>query len=233
MGAEIGFDDAVARVRAAFARPRRTLELPGFQPAAVLVALLRRPGGPTVLFTRRTDTVRHHKGEISFPGGRSEGLEDPPATALREDEEGGGPLPGKGKVVVLAPGKVEVLGVLDDVPSITGYRVTPVLAAVAEPPASFRVQPDEVLEPFEIALARLLAPGVRQEFWWDPAALPPDLPAALVAARLTRGDRDPATGRIRGWAFDAGPERFVWGLTGHVLASVLDGAFAESAARLK
>jgi 8-oxo-dGTP pyrophosphatase MutT (NUDIX family) len=216
MGAELGFDDAVARVRAAFARPRRTLDLPGFQPAAVLVALLRRADGPTVLFTRRTDTVRHHKGEISFPGGRSEGLEDPPATALREATE----------EVGLAPDRVEVLGVLDDVPSITGYRVTPVVAAVREPPAAFRPQADEVVEPFEIALARLLAPGVRQEVWWDPAALPPDLPAALVAARLTRGDRDPATGRIRGWAFDAGPERFVWGLTGHVLASVLDGAFA-------
>lgn len=209
------FEEAVARVRDAFARPPRTLELPGFHPAAVLVALLRRADGPTVLFTRRTDTVRHHKGEISFPGGSREGLEDPPATALREaDEEVG-----------LAPERVEVLGVLDDLPSVSGYLVTPVVAAVREPPAAFQPQATEVLEPFEVPLALLLAPGVRQEIWWDPAVLPPDLPAALVAARLTRGERDPTTGRIRGWAFDAGPDRLVWGLTGHVLASVLDGAF--------
>jgi 8-oxo-dGTP pyrophosphatase MutT (NUDIX family) len=216
MAAELGFEEAVSRVRAAFARPPRTLALPGFQPAAVLVALLRRPAGPTVLFTRRTDTVRHHKGEISFPGGGREGLEDPPATALREAEE----------EVGLAPERVEVLGVLDDLPSITGYLVTPVAAAVREPPAAFRPQATEVLEPFEVPLAHLLSPGVRQEIWWDPAALPPDLPAALVAARLTRGDRDPATGRIRGWAFDAGPDRLVWGLTGYVLATVLDHAFS-------
>lgn len=209
------FDEVVARVRAAFAAPPRTLDLPGFEPAAVLVAFLARPGGPTVLFTRRTETVRHHKGEISFPGGRREGLEDARATALREAEE----------EVGLEPARVEVLGVLDELPSITGYLVTPVVGAVREPPAAFRPQADEVLEPFEVPLARLLADGVRQELWWDPALLPADLPASLVAARLARGDRDPATGKIRGWAFDAGPDRFVWGLTGYVLANVLDRAF--------
>jgi len=62
------FEDAVARVRTALAaRPARTLEVPGFRRAGVLVPILDRSPGPTLLFTRRTDTLPHHKGEISFP----------------------------------------------------------------------------------------------------------------------------------------------------------------------
>lgn len=212
-----GFEEAIARVRAAVAAPARALALEGFWPASVLVALLRRPAGPTILFTRRTDTVRHHKGEISFPGGRREAGEDARTAALREAEE----------EVGLDRARVEILGELDDVPSISGYVVTPIAAAVLDPPDSFVAQESEVVEPFELPLALLLDPAIRREVWWDPAQLPPGLPAAHVAARLARGERDPATGRVRGWAFHAGPtaDRIVWGLTGHVLATLLDRAF--------
>ena len=62
------FAEARERFRAALAtRPPRTLRIDGFRPAAVLVPLLQRPAGPTLLFTRRTTRVPQHKGEISFP----------------------------------------------------------------------------------------------------------------------------------------------------------------------
>ncbi len=219
-----GFDDAAERIAGALAgRAPRRLAIPGFRPAAVLVPLLRRPEGPTLLFTLRTETVRHHKGEISFPGGGREPAEDAVAAALRESDE----------EVGLAPDRARVLGVMDDVPSIYGYVVTPVVAAVADPPPAFLAQPGEVVEPFEIPLARLLAPGVRRSEWRDVSRLPPDLAPALIAARLPFEEVDAATGRYRIWSFHAGeePERIVWGLTGRILAHLLDAAFPPPPAR--
>src|SRR5512138_2038551 len=135
------FAEVVAAIRRAIAaRPPVPLDVPGFRPAAVLVALLDRPAGPTLLFTRRTEHVPSHKGEISFPGGAREPGEDARAAALREAEE----------EVGLAPALAEPLGTLDDVPSIARYVVTPVVAAVRAPPAAFRPAEFEVLEPFEL-----------------------------------------------------------------------------------
>src|SRR6266540_2499223 len=80
----VTFEETVDRVRRALAeRPAAALEVPGFRPAAVLVPLLDRPTGPTLLFTRRTDRVPSHKGEISFPGGAREPGEDAVRAALR------------------------------------------------------------------------------------------------------------------------------------------------------
>ena len=122
--APLAFADALSRIRSALAaRPPRRLDIPAFRPAAVLVALLDRAGGPTLLFTRRTEHVPHHKGEISFPGGGLHPGEDAAAAALREAEE----------EVGLPPGRVEVAGTLDDVPSIARYVVTPVVAASVVP----------------------------------------------------------------------------------------------------
>ncbi len=211
-----GFDETLRRVRAALAaRAPRPLEVPGFRPAAVLVPLLARPEGPTVLFTRRTETVPHHKGEISFPGGGREPGEDAAAAALREaDEEVG-----------LAPAAVEVLGTLDDLPSIAGYVVTPVVAAVRAPPPAFSAAEFEVLEPFELPLARLLDPAVRRASLWDPAHLPPQAVAAVRASRIAFEDVDAATGHWRVWSFHADERRVVWGLTARILADLVDRAF--------
>ena len=155
-----------ARLRAALAgsgeshRPLVDLEWPrvvtlALQPlmknlreAAVLVPVLRRPGGHTVLLTRRADTLRNHKGQVSFPGGRRD-PEDASlaACALREAEE----------EVSLPPANVEIIGYLDDYPTTTRYRVTPVVALVTPPP-HFAFDAAEVAEVFEVPLSLLLDP---------------------------------------------------------------------------
>lgn len=213
-----GFDEALARIRVALARrPPRPLGVPGFRPAAVLVPVLDRPAGPTVLFTRRTETVPHHKGEISFPGGGVERGEDAVRAAVREAEE----------EVGLRPERVDVVGLLDDVPSIARYVVTPVVAGVRDPPEAFRPAAFEVSEPFEVPLRHLLDPAIRRASLWDPARLPPAAAEALRASRVELEHVDPATGHWRVWSFEAGPGRTVWGLTARILADLVDRAFIE------
>lgn len=218
----VTFEQAVDAIRRALAtRAPVPLEVPGFRPAAVLVPLLDRPAGPTLLFTRRTERVPSHKGEISFPGGALEAGEDAVAAALREAQE----------EVGLPPGAAEPLGALDDVPSIARFVVTPVVAAVRSPPAAFRPAEFEVHEPFELPLAALRERSQRRSELFDPARLPPELSAAVAHARATRPhlpfeEVDPSTGHWRIWSFHADPGRIVWGLTARVLADLLDRAFA-------
>jgi 8-oxo-dGTP pyrophosphatase MutT (NUDIX family) len=212
------FEEALLRIRAALAaRPARTLAVPGFRPAAVLVPLVARPDGPTLLFTRRTDLVPHHKGEISFPGGGLEQGEEAVAAALREAEE----------EVGLPPARVEIVGALDDVPSIARYVVTPVVAAVRDPPRAYRAAAFEVLEPFELPLARLVDPVVRRASLWDPARLPPAAAEAVREARIEFEDVDAATGHWRVWSFHADADRIVWGLTARIVADLVDRAFGR------
>jgi 8-oxo-dGTP pyrophosphatase MutT (NUDIX family) len=211
------FDEAVARVRAALAaRPPRPLAVPGFRWAGVLVPLLARPDGPTLLFTVRADTLPHHRGEISFPGGGCAPGEDALAAALREAEE----------EIGLPRERVEVLGALDDLPSIARYVVTPFAAAVAEPPVELVPAAGEVREGFELPLATLLDPAIRHEVLWDRSRLPAEIAAALREVPVSAEDVDPATGHLRGWSFQPDPARNVWGLTGRILADLLDRAFA-------
>lgn len=128
---------------------------PGFEPAgtlrpaAVLVPLVERDDGLTVLLTRRTDHLHHHAGQISFPGGRVDPDDEGPVhTALRETEE----------EVGLAGDAVDIVGRLDDYVVRTGFLVTPVVGFVAPP---FEVQPDmfEVAEVFEVPLGFIMDPG--------------------------------------------------------------------------
>lgn len=121
------------------------------RPASVLVPVVNREGGLTVLLTRRTAHLHDHAGQISLPGGRSEGNESPEETALRETAE----------EIGLHPRHVEVLGSLTDYVTVTGYRVTPVVGLVAPP---FDLQPDtfEVAEIFEVPLTTFLDPANHQ-----------------------------------------------------------------------
>jgi len=214
--ADPDFPEALSRTRAGLARrlPRR-LEVPGYRRAAVLVALLDRAGGPTVLFTRRAAALPHHGGEISFPGGGLAAGESPEDGALREAEE----------EVGLPRGSAEVLGRLDDLVSVARFLVTPVVAAVARPPAAFAGDPGEVEEPFELPLRRLLDPALRRATPWDPALLPSDVVAEVRRSNLRPEDVDPATGHWLVWSFHADETRVVWGLTGRVLAELIARAF--------
>jgi len=117
--------------------------------ASVLVPVMRRPDGLRVLLTRRSEKLRSHKGQISFPGGRREESDvSAAAAATREAEEEAG----------IPPSAVEVIGYLDDYPTITRYMVTPVVGMV-EDLAEVRPCAREVAEIFEVPLAFLIEPG--------------------------------------------------------------------------
>lgn len=119
------------------------------RPAAVLVALVEHAGGPQVLLTRRTEALRHHAGQVAFPGGRIEPDDtDPVAAALREARE----------EVGLCDSLSSPLGYLDPFVTITGFHVFPVVATVR---AGFVPTPDpsEVAEAFEVPLQFLLDPA--------------------------------------------------------------------------
>lgn len=141
----------VERLRRGGWQDRSADELDGepLVPAAVLVPLVERPGGLRVVLTRRTDHLRVHAGQISFPGGRIEaGDACARAAALREAEE----------EIGLAPSQVEVLATLPRYRTGTGFVITP-LAGLVAAQAVFRADPFEVAEVFEVPLAFALDPA--------------------------------------------------------------------------
>lgn len=124
----------------------------GQKPAAVLVPMVMRGEAESLLFTRRTDHLHHHPGQISFPGGRVEaGDASPLATALRETEE----------EIGLGRQHVEFLGTLPDYFTGTGFRITPVVGLV-HPPFELQLDAFEVAEAFEVPLAHFLDPANHQ-----------------------------------------------------------------------
>ncbi len=118
-------------------------------PAAVLVGLVARPGGPNVVLTLRTAHLKNHPAEVSFPGGRVEPEDvSPTATALREAFE----------EIGLDPAKVELLGCLPAYQTITDFCVAPVVGWI-EPPVTFVRDEDEVADVFEVPLSFVLDPA--------------------------------------------------------------------------
>ena len=114
--------------------------------AAVLIPVIARGEGLTVLFTQRTTHLKSHSGQVSFPGGRAErGDASAEFTALREAEE----------EIGLPPERVEILARLPDYHTRSGFRVTPVIGLV-QPPLELMPDPREVEEIFEVPLAFLL-----------------------------------------------------------------------------
>lgn len=139
------------------------------RPAAVLVPIIVRRGGPTVMFTQRTDHLEHHPGQVSFPGGHVEESDrTPEETALRETEE----------EVGLHRQHVEILGRIDTYLTSTGFSVTPIVALV-QPPFEINPDPHEVAEVFEVPLSFLLNPDNHEceervfgEVTWHGYAMP-------------------------------------------------------------
>jgi 8-oxo-dGTP pyrophosphatase MutT (NUDIX family) len=117
-----------------------------WRPAAVLVPLVKRAPGVTVLLTQRTDDMPSHAGQIAFPGGRRQADDaDAVATALRETEE----------EVGLARQFVEVVGAIDHYRTGTGYEITPIIGMVT-PGFTLHADPREVADVFEVPLEHFL-----------------------------------------------------------------------------
>ena len=134
-------------------RVRRGIEVaPPLLRAGVLVPLLIGHDGPELLFTRRTETVLTHKGQISFPGGQREDVDlETIETALRESYE----------EIGLDTSRVTVLGELDDVfTSVSAFVITPVVGVVAGGTDKLRPAPDEVKSLLVVPLSTLDGPGV-------------------------------------------------------------------------
>lgn len=138
-------------------RARRTLTRPGKTAAAVLVPLLAADGDPHLLFIRRSATLAQHRGQVAFPGGRTDPDDaDAVATALRETQE----------EIGVEPGHVHVLGVLDDIETMsTRFVITPVVGVVPHP-YPWRPSTREVDAIFTVPLRVLTAPATeRRELW--------------------------------------------------------------------
>jgi 8-oxo-dGTP pyrophosphatase MutT (NUDIX family) len=129
-------------------RVRRSIDtVPPLLRAGVLIPLLQRDNGLELLFTRRTDTVLTHKGQISFPGGQREESDLVTVeTALRESYE----------EIGLEPSRVTVLGELDDVfTAVSSFVITPVVGLVEGGIDDLRLAPDEVKSLLMVPVNRL------------------------------------------------------------------------------
>jgi 8-oxo-dGTP pyrophosphatase MutT (NUDIX family) len=159
----------------------------GFRSAAVLVPVIAGATGPELLLTKRTLDVETHKGQISFPGGMRD-REDASheATALRETEEELG----------IAPSRIEILGLLDDIATPTGFVITPVVGFLKTLPP-LAPNPAEVAESFTVPWSIFLDPAnVRTE------------------VREFMGERRTI------WFFDTG-RHIVWGATAAIIHALL------------
>ncbi len=157
--------------------------------AAVLVPLVLRDGGLTVLLTERTAHLTAHAGQVAFPGGRTEPSDaSPVATALRETEE----------EIGLPRALVEILGALPPYHTGSGFIVTPVVGLV-EAAHSLELDANEVAQAFEVPLAFLMDPTHHQRrlHRWDDGA-----ERSFLAMP---------------WQGPDGHEHFIWGVTAAML----------------
>ena len=128
---------------------------PTCRQAAVLLPLFKNAADYHVVFTKRTDTVRHHKGQVAFPGGSFEPSDGTLLrTALRESAEELG----------IQPEDVTVLGRLDDSPTFsTSFIISPFVGLIPYP-YPFRLDPIEVAAVFDTPLSKLADPAVVQTY---------------------------------------------------------------------
>jgi mutator protein MutT len=142
-------DPTVQRLRDVLAaRPAVEIHAPQHRRASVLIPLIRNSGGWSVLFTRRSEQLAAHSGQIAFPGGSVEEGETLEQAAIREAEE----------EVGIPRSQIEVIGRLDDLVTHSGFLVAP-FAGVVHEPFEYVMQESEVVEVFEVPLAVLLDPN--------------------------------------------------------------------------
>ena len=169
-------------------RKRRVIEHPPFSHAAVLVPLFRKGEDCHLLFTKRSDQVKYHKGEISFPGGVvDEEDAELEKTALREAFE----------EIGLKEEDVQIIGVLDDIVTVTEFIVTPIVGLFPYP-YPFKVSEVEIAELIEVPLASLLDEDCFSE------------------REILRGDRKEIV-----YAYQYG-DHVIWGATARILKQFLE-----------
>ena len=181
--------DSINQIRELLSsRKRRVIEHPPFSHAAVLVPLFQKGGDCHLLFTKRSEEVKYHKGEISFPGGvvDEEDLELI-NTALREAYE----------EIGLKESDVQIIGVLDDIVTITEFIVTPIVGLFPYP-YPFKVSEAEIAELIEVPLASLLDEDCFSE------------------REIFRGGRNEGV-----YAYQYG-KHIIWGATARILKQFLD-----------
>lgn len=163
--------------------------------SAVLVALFEEEGETHVILTRRSLSLRHHRGEIALPGGRSEGNETATATALREANE----------EIGLDPELVAPIGWLSPIVTFaSGSSIWPIVGFLTSRPP-LRIDPAEVDRVFAVTLAELAAEGAFVEERWRRAAPRP-------------GADEDGYFPIQ---FFRVPDDVVWGATARVLTELL------------
>jgi 8-oxo-dGTP pyrophosphatase MutT (NUDIX family) len=169
-------------------RKRRVIEHPPFSHAAVLVPLFQKSGDCHLLFTKRSEEVKYHKGEISFPGGVvDEEDSELIRTALREASE----------EIGLKERDVQIIGLLDDIVTITEFIVTPIVGLFSYP-YPFKVSEAEIAELIEVPLAPLLGENCFSE------------------REILRGGRNEVV-----YSYQYG-KYIIWGATARILKQFLD-----------
>lgn len=144
---QMTYDEAVGNLKKKLAG-YRPIKLPTAEmiPAAVMILLTNIGNIPHLLLTKRTELVEHHKGQVSFPGGtRDPEDRDLLQTALRETRE----------EIGVEPGQIEVVGALDDFPTVTNFLISPYAGLLSKPP-DFRLSRDEVAEVLQVPLSFFL-----------------------------------------------------------------------------
>lgn len=137
---------ALARLRAVLhRRPPVAIDAPDLRRACVLIPLVRTTAGWSILFSRRSENLAAHKGQIAFPGGSVEPGESLEAAAVREAQE----------EVGIPRERVAVIGRMDDVVTNSGFLVTPFVGVIDEP-IDYVLQEGEVVEVFEVPVDDLL-----------------------------------------------------------------------------
>lgn len=182
-----------ARVQAILAgRERLRILDPRLRCAAVLLPLLWKRGEWHVAVTQRTNSVEHHRGQISFPGGACEEQDnDLLDTALRETYE----------EIGVPPEAVEILGTLDDFPTITHFVVTPFVGVIPHPFA-YRINEAEVEAVVEVPLSFLLEP---------------------THVRMEQREHEGQVYDVLFWDYQEGDRTYtIWGATARTLRSLLD-----------